>query len=96
MRIHITVNVPSAEQTRATKPKPKPCLKDKVEYAIDQIIARTSSKQRAIEFLREAFHHLDGLPQPDEESQALKETVKIALRDYGMYHKGSSQKERSE
>lgn len=96
MKIHITVDVPSPEQTRATKPKAKPQLAEKVEYAIDQIIANTTSKKRAIEFLREAFHYLDGLHPPTPESQALKDTVRIALGDHGMYHKGSSQKERSE
>ena len=92
MKIVIDIKMPTPEQARAVK-KPAPSLKDRVEYALDQILADTSKKKQAIEFCREAFVFLDGLERPSEEQRALKEELKPIINEYGMYHKGSSQKE---
>lgn len=91
MKITIDIQMPTREQAQAVKRKVP--LEERVDYAVHQIIANTPSKNRAIVFLREAFHYLDGLHTPTEKTQALKEEIKSALGDYGIYHKGSSQKE---
>lgn len=92
MKITIDIQMPSREQAAAVK-KPAPSLAERIEYALDQIRAETKSKKRAVEFLREAFVYLDGLSNPTEKQRALKEEIKPVINEYGMYHKGSSQKE---
>ena len=92
MKITIDIKMPSPEQAKAVKP-PRPSLEERVDYAVDQIIARTPSRTRAIEFCREAFDYLDSIEHPSEKQQALKEKLKPVINEYGMYHKGSSQKE---
>jgi len=91
MKITIDIQMPSREQAQAVKRKVP--LEERVDYAIDQIIASTPSKKKAIEFCREAFDYLDSIEHPNEKQQALKERLKPVINEYGMYHKGSSQKE---
>jgi hypothetical protein len=91
--ITIQITMPTPDQSKGSIRKTQVPLGDRIEYAIDQVIAETSSKKRAIEFLREAFVYLDGLGNPSEEERAMKESIKPVINEYGRDHKGSSQKE---
>lgn len=76
---------PKSEMGRQSRPS----LKDKIQYAIDNIDCNTHCKQQAIEFLRKVQDKILSLPgATTEANQLLLDMIRPALSDYGSEYKG--------